>query len=158
MKMKRNRFWIEIIGLGSAIAFVLALLIATLGAALSFTGEPAVGQEIGMPAPSQDPSLPSNPSTQSLPSGPQLGQVRTYEGVVTCSQCGAKHSPKMGQSAADCTRSCVHSGGSFSLVDGEKTYRLEGDLNLLKKVAGERARVVGVAHGNTIQVTSLDAA
>jgi len=153
--MKRNRLWVEIIGLGSAIAFVVALLIASLGAALSFTGEPAVGQQMGMPAASQ---APSNPSVPSSSSNPQLGRLRTYEGMVTCSQCGAKHSPKMGESAADCTRSCVHSGASFSLVDGEKTYRLEGDLNLLKKVAGERARVVGVAHGNTIQVTSLDAA
>jgi|HubBroStandDraft_6_1064221.scaffolds.fasta_scaffold08804_2 hypothetical protein len=150
--MKRNRLWIEIIGLGSAIAFMLALLIATLGAALSFTGEPAVGQEMGMPA------APPNPTAPSSPSDPQPGALRTFEGMVTCSQCGAKHSSKMGQSAADCTRSCVHSGASFSLVDGEKIYRLEGDLNLLKKIAGERARVVGVAHGNTIQVTALDAA
>jgi hypothetical protein len=151
--MKRNRFWIEIIALASGIAFAVALLIATLGAALSFTGEPAVGQELPKTA------------SQSVSVAHELPQVvtqadgsQTYEGMVTCSICGAKHSAKLGASAANCTRNCVRTGASFSLVNGDKVYELDGDLTLLKKVAGQRARVVGVMHGNRIEVSALDAA
>lgn len=75
--------------------------------------------------------------------------------MVTCSRCGAKHSAKLGKTATDCTLACVHSGGSFALVDGDKTYQLDGDLAVLKKIAGQRARIMGVAHGSTIKVESV---
>jgi hypothetical protein len=142
--MKRNRFWIEIIAMCSAIACVVALLIATLGAVVSFTAEPAIGRQVEMP---------TTPHLQV-----QADASQTFEGMVTCSLCGAKHSAELGQSAAKCTRSCVRSGAMFSLVDGEKVYQLDGDLSLLHRIAGQRVRVVGVARGNTITVSSLDAA
>jgi hypothetical protein len=141
--MERNRFWIEIIGLCSAIAFGVALLIATLGAALSLTAEPAVGQETGSPAAQSKEQAPAS---------------QVYEGMVTCSRCGAKHSAGLEQSASNCARRCVASGATFALVVGEKIYLLEGDATMLKQVAGQRARVVGVARGNTIKVSSLNAA
>jgi hypothetical protein len=132
--MKVHRLWIGIIAQGAGVACALALLIATLGA----VGGVAAGR-FGQ--------------TQSTESA--TGEV--YEGMVTCSHCGARHSAKIGQTAADCTRICVHGGSNFALVDGEKVYLLKGDLDLLKKVAGERVRVHGVISGNTIRVTSLDA-
>jgi cytochrome c-type biogenesis protein CcmE len=144
MKTKRNRFWIEIIAMCSAIACAVALLIATLGAVVSFTAEPAVGQQAQVSA---------TPQIQV-----QADASQTFEGMVTCSLCGAKHSVELGQSAATCTRSCVRSGATFALVDGEKVYQLDGDLTLLHKIAGQRVRVVGVARGTTITVSSLDAA
>lgn len=149
--IKRNRLWIEIVAVASGIAFAVALLIATLGAALSLTGEPAVGQEVESPAPAA--SAVVKPARQDLP---QIYASATFEGMVTCSQCGAKHAPKLGESAADCTRNCVRTGASFSLVNGEKVYQLGGDMDLLKRVAGTRTRIIGVMHGNTIEVSSLD--
>ena len=93
MKMKTNRVWIEIVLLGTALALVLALLIATLGAAADAAmGEEAAGQEA--------------PSTS--------GQ--TYEGLVTCSRCGARHSASLRQTAADCSRACVRGGASFLMA------------------------------------------
>jgi len=133
--MKQNQFWIEIVALGTAIACALALLIATLGAAAVAVG----GREAG----------------QAAESGPAS---KTYQGMVTCSRCGAKHSAALGRTAANCVRVCVHGGAGFALVDGDTTYQLDGDLNLLKNVAGQRARIVGVAHGNTIKVSSVTAA
>jgi hypothetical protein len=130
--MKAQRFWIEIAMIGTAMACALALLLATLGA-LGGVAVEAIGQ------------------TQTA----QAATQESYEGVVTCSQCGAKHSAKIGESAADCTRMCVHGGAHFALVDGEKIYQLEGDLAVLKKVAGERVQVVGVVTGNTIHFSSL---
>lgn len=134
--MKANRFWIEIVALGTAIAFALALVIATLGAAaVAVGGRAEAGQET--PAPSG---------------------AKTYQGMVTCTRCGAKHSAALGRTAADCVLICVHGGSGFALVDGDKIYTLDGDASLLKKVAGRRAHVKGVARGNTITVSSVAAA
>ncbi len=132
--MKANRFWIEIVALGTAMACGLALLLATLGAgAAAVAGQSGAGSEA------------------------QSSHQEIREGMVTCSRCGAKHSAVLDRTAADCARICVHGGARFVLVDGDKTYLLEGNLKLLKEVAGERARIVGVVRGNTIKVSSVTA-
>jgi hypothetical protein len=120
----------EIILLGSAVALALALLLATLGAAAGV----AVGQTARV----------------SSPEG-----ARTFEGMITCSHCGARHQPGLDRSASTCVRVCVHGGATFALIDNESVYLLEGDLSLFKKLAGQRARVVGTRTGNTIRVASI---
>jgi hypothetical protein len=144
--MKSNRFWIEIVGLATAIACVLALLLATLGAAAaSLAGHPE--------------SKPgeSGQAKESAPAPQQTSAQQTHEGMVTCSRCGAKHSAELGKTATDCTRQCVRGGAAFTLLDGDTTYTLDGDLVRLKTVAGRRARIVGVVRGNTITVSSIAA-
>jgi hypothetical protein len=133
----KAHFWIEIIALVSAIACVLALLIATLGAAAAAG---AAGSESGQPSPA--PTM----------------KLRTYEGMITDTRCGARHSAAIGRTAADCTRVCIHAGEQFVLVDGDTIYLLEGELAGLKLVAGQRARVVGTLNGNKISVASVEAA
>ena len=132
--MKRNRVWIEIMILGTAIACVLALLLATLGAAAGVAEGAVVAQQ---------------------QTGANSNQA--YDGMVTCSRCGAKHSPAIGQTATICTRLCVHGGASFALVDADGAYLLDGDLNILKRLAGQRAHVVGALKGRTIRVSSVAA-
>jgi hypothetical protein len=126
--MKTNRVWVEILLLGTAAACALALLLATLGAAAG-----AATGEVG--------------------SAPVLEQ--TYQGMVTCSRCEAKHSVSLGTTAGKCILACVRGGAAFALVDGDRTYLLDGDLILLKQVAGRRARIVGAVKGNTIKVSSV---
>lgn len=140
--MKANRFWIETIALGTSIACACAVLIALLAAATATFTQSATAAAPQNAAPSQ--TLEST----SLP-GP------TFEGMITCSRCGAKHSAAMGKTASDCTRECVHGGAAFALVDGERMYVLEGDLQALKKVAGQRVTLAGALHGNTIHVSSI---
>jgi len=142
--IKAHRVWIEIVLLAAAIACALALLIATLGAA---AGAAADGLALHQPnpastAPAQEAAAPAE---------------HTYEGMVTCSRCKAKHSPAMGQAAEVCVRTCVHGGAHFALVNAESFYLLSGDLGALKKVAGQRVRVVGELQGNTIAVKSVSA-
>jgi hypothetical protein len=133
MKKVKARFWIETIALVSAIACSQALFIAILGAAaVAAAGELDSGQR---PA--------------------SAIQSQTYEGMITDTQCGAKHSAAMGRAAADCTRVCVHDGHQFALVDGERIYLLEGEPAALKLVAGQRARIVGTLNGNKISVASV---
>jgi hypothetical protein len=136
MKTKRyeNRLGIEILLLGTAIACGLALLMATLGAAAgAATRADAAAQETQTPA------------------------VQTYEGMVTCSRCGARHSALLGQTAADCARLCIRGGADFALVDGTVTYVLEGDRGVLGRLAGQRARIVGELNGKTIKISSVAA-
>jgi len=126
--MKTNRVWIEIVVLATGIACVLALLLATLGA--------AVGAAKASPA--------QEGSTE-----------QTYQGMVTCSRCGAKHSAALGQTASACVRQCVHGGANFALVDADATYLLDGDFTVLKRLAGQRARIVGALNGKTIRISSV---
>lgn len=132
MSIKTHRIWIEILLLATAMACVLALLIASLGAAAG-----AAATEESTP--------------QAMPTTTE----QSYEGMVTCSRCGAKHSAALGQNAADCARSCVRGGASFVLVEGNANYRLEGDLGVLGRLAGRRARIVGELNGNTIRISSV---
>ncbi|MGA7931260.1 MAG: hypothetical protein WCA20_35355 [Candidatus Sulfotelmatobacter sp.] len=126
------RFWIETIALASVIACALALVIASLGAvAGAAAGDPESGQ--------------SKPSSA----------ARTYEGVITDTRCGAKHSAAIGRTAADCTLGCVRGGEQFVLVDGDTTYLLEADVIALKRVAGQRVRIFGTLNGRKISVTSI---
>jgi hypothetical protein len=151
--MKASRFWIEIVALGTAIACALALVIATLGAAAVAVGghpkEAASGQA--------SPERTAQPSPASSP-GSSSARQQTHEGMVTCSRCGAKHSADFGRTAVDCSLTCVHGGATFALVDGDKIYLLDGAPDRLKKVAGQRARIVGVVRGNRIKVSSVAAA
>jgi hypothetical protein len=128
------RIWIEIIALVGTMACALALLIATLGA---FAGAASGATEPGQ----------AGSSSATRP--------HIYEGLITDARCGAKHSAAIGKTAANCTRVCVHGGEQFALVDGEAIYLLDGDLAALKRVAGQRVRIVGTLSGNKISVASV---
>ena len=78
-----------------------------------------------------------------------------FDGTVTCSKCGAKHSSTLAKNAADCVRICAHIGAAFTLVDEDKVYQLEGDTNVLKQLATRRVHVVGEMQGNTIRISSI---
>jgi hypothetical protein len=141
--MKRHsNLWIEILATATVIAFALALLIATLGAAAGAVGgEPETGHAR---PPHQDSSRTED-------------SQRTYEGMITDTYCGAKHDARINRAAGDCVRICVHSGNSFALLSGEKIYLLNGDPVTLKTIAGMRARISGSLDGNTITVSSAAA-
>lgn len=136
--MRRHRVWLEIVVLGTAMAIALALFLATIGVAAGLAERPTDARQ-------------AKPTGHGSP--PIAGL--TYEGMVTCSQCGAKHSPALGRPATVCVRVCVHGGASFALVGADSTYLLQGDLEALKNVAGQRARVVGNLHDKTIEVLSV---
>ncbi|HEY1677798.1 MAG TPA: hypothetical protein VGG04_08835 [Candidatus Sulfotelmatobacter sp.] len=135
--MKAQRFWIEIVLVGTGIAVAVALLIASLGMAAN-----AVDGR--------------NSPEQAIPAATDQPQ-ETYEGMVTCSRCGAKHPASLNASATTCVRTCIHSGERFALVSSDSTYFLDGDAINLKTLAGQRVRIVGTLRGKTIQVASAAA-
>ncbi len=132
--MTKIRFWIEMLLAASAIACIVALFLATLGSA---AGAGDAESETEKPA-----------QTSTV-------QTQVYEGIITDTRCGAKHSAAVGLAAADCTRACVHRGDGFALVDGEKTYTLQGQPAALKRAAGERVKIFGTLNRNVISVASV---
>jgi hypothetical protein len=134
MKIMNARVWIGLLVLSTAIVCALAFLVSTPRVdARAGTPEPVSGK------PAQSPAL----------------QPQKYEGMLTDTQCGAKHSAAVGKSAADCTRVCIHGGEQFALVDGDRAYTLEGDQAALKRMAGQRVKIVGTLNGSTISVASV---
>jgi len=75
-------------------------------------------------------------------------------GVITDSECGARHNKDAKMSATECTRFCVRNGSKYILVDGEKRYLLTGNTGELGKLAGQRVTISGSRSGDTIQVNS----
>jgi hypothetical protein len=132
----KNRFWIEILTLCAGAVFGLVLALAIVGAAVVAFGQTA-----------------ESPHSAAQPTD----RRQTYIGMVTCSRCFAKHSVKIGATATDCARVCIRDGATFTFVDGDRTYLLEGDLAALKRVAGQRVQIVGALKGGTITVASVTA-
>jgi hypothetical protein len=130
----RVRYWAEMLVLASVAAFGLAI---SLGSHTAAAG-------------------PSAPSAAAVPATPAPAVASaTYEGIVSDTHCGAKHSAKGDLAAADCTRACVHSGEHFALIDAENAYILAGEPDQLKRLAGERVKIAGTLNGNTIEVASV---
>jgi hypothetical protein len=183
MKAMKVRFWGEMLAIVGLIACAAALVIATVGGTAgaaagepesahaaeprqslstqssstqSSSGQSSSGQSSsGQSSSGQSSSIQSSSVQSSSEASPP--QPQNYDGVITDTRCGAKHSAAIGQSAADCTRACVHSGERFALVDGDRTYALEGESEALKHAAGERVRIVGTLSGSTISVASVRA-
>ena len=110
--MQIQRVWLEIVFLTTALALVFALLFATLGVVA------------GASVLEEDGASQAN----------QANRNQAFQGMVTCSRCGAKHSAALDHSATTCVRMCVHAGASFALVVDESTYLLEGRLGCLEEV------------------------
>lgn len=136
-------------------------LVLSLAAAVPF-GFPQNGQNDPVPVVPGPPliawSYLQQPRPVSYVSDSQAVDSKIYEGMITDTHCGAKHSALIGKSAADCTRICVHGGEQFVLVDGEQVYLLEGDLQALKRVAGQRVRILGRVDGEKLSVIRIAAA
>jgi hypothetical protein len=88
------------------------------------------------------------------------GKAQSYTGEVSDAMCGAKH--EMDGSAADCTKACVKQGSKYALINGDKVYTLDTKdkdaLAALDKLSGLKATVKGTANGDTIEVSSVEAA
>lgn len=83
-------------------------------------------------------------------------QAGAYTGIITDSVCGARHVKHPNLDSANCTRECVRTGAKYKLIDGDKSYFLQGDYAELAQFAGERAKVSGSLVGETIRVSAIN--
>ena len=82
----------------------------------------------------------------------------SFEGVITDTMCGAKHTMMKNVSDKECTLACVKMGSAYGLVVGDKVYELDGKAGDLEKFAGAKAKVTGTVDGAKIHVTSVSGA
>jgi hypothetical protein len=132
----KNRSWLSLLGfcLTCVLASALAVAVVLAGVTLVL----AIGQSTFEAAAS---TLPT----------------QTLSGVISDSNCGARHNPALGKSPAECTRACVRRGASYVLVDGDQTYVLRGKPSAFDRLAGQRVQVIGALDGDTVRVKSIAA-
>jgi hypothetical protein len=88
---------------------------------------------------------------------PGEGGAKTFVGNISDSMCGAKHMMP-GESDKDCTLECVKAGAKYILVDPTgKIYQLS-DQKSPEPFAGSKVQVKGTLKGDTITVSSIEAA
>ena len=81
----------------------------------------------------------------------------TFNGVVSDSHCGAKHS-SASDAATGCVKGCVKGGASYVLVTSDgKVYQLDNQ-DKFKDYAGKSVKVTGTANNDSISVDSVEAA
>jgi hypothetical protein len=150
--LQNRRSWFSLVGycvltvVGTALA--LALLLAGGSVALASHKAPQ-----SAPAGQSDKQTVKSPAE--LAAAPaQAENLTTVSGLVTDSYCGARHKRHSNLGPAECAATCIRSGASFVLVDGDHVYRLSGGQSSLGKLLGTRANVTGAREGDTIQVSS----
>ena len=82
--------------------------------------------------------------------------AQVFEGIVSDTRCVGRHSTEIGLNAGTCTIQCVRMGERFSLVNGETSYNLDGDFQLLKPFAGQRVKISGTLQGKDLTFSSVD--
>lgn len=82
---------------------------------------------------------------------------KTFVGSISDSMCGLKHMMPGGDK--ECTLKCVEGGSKFVLADTQhkKVYELS-DQEKPKEFAGKKVKVTGTLSGDTISVSSIEAA
>ena len=86
-------------------------------------------------------------------------KTTTLTGKIGDAMCGAKH--MMAGDEAGCTRACVKKGSDYALIVKDKVYTLkatDATKDQLDKLAGQTAKITGDLNGETLQVTSVQAA
>lgn len=147
----QHRSWLRFPAFGTRLAFGVLLAIAvfvvggTVISAIHRRAEPRVA-DLGKDAGAR----PLNPTEHSHPVS-----TETFSGVITDDHCAARHDMNSGQSPAECTRACLRRGAKYILVNGDRSYRLEGNPDQLDKFTGTRVNLTGSRKGDRIQVSSI---
>jgi hypothetical protein len=146
----QNRSWFRFLAVFAPAALIAAMAIAALvgDATVRSDSEPMIGPQLADPG--QAGAVLGGP-----PEISHSVSTKTFSGVITDDHCAARHDMGSGMSASECTRVCVHRGGNYVLIDGDKTYRLEGNANDLGIFSGTRVELTGSLAGNRIQVSSI---
>jgi hypothetical protein len=78
----------------------------------------------------------------------------TMDGVVSDQHCGAKHNTASAE-ATKCVEACMKGGADPVLVNRDKIYKIKGEVDAVKALAGQEVTITGTVDGDTITVTSV---
>ena len=152
--MKQNRSWLSLIGfclmtaVGAALAF--ALILAGGSVALASRQDSQEAQEIQ----NQNTSVVRQVQSDTPTPTPKPADLTTFSGLVTDSNCAARHMRHSNLPPTECAAACIRAGANFVLVDGDHIFHLNGREESLGKLLGTRATVTGTLEGDTIRVSS----
>ena len=82
--------------------------------------------------------------------------AQTINGFLSEAQCAASHSAPSA-SATKCVKGCIARGAAPVLVSDGKVYKLKGEDDAVKGLAGQNVTIKGTVDGDTITVTSVAA-
>lgn len=85
------------------------------------------------------------------------GAEKSFRGVISDSHCNEKHATA-GDEAAKCVAQCISNGSKYVLVSHGKVYQLDPQDKISSDLAGRNARIKGALSGDTITVSSAEAA
>jgi hypothetical protein len=142
----QSRSWYRFLTVAAPAALIGAMAIAALVGAATVRSDS--GQTIEDSQKAEGVSSNRRESLSSLP-------TRTFSGVITDDHCAARHDRSSGMGTSECTRVCVRRGANYVLIDGDKSYRLEGNTTELGIFSGTRVALTGSLAGNQIQVSSI---
>lgn len=136
--MKQRRSWISLLGfcLLTAIGAALALAMIFAGGSVALAGHQAEAAQV----------------TQSSPESGARTPGTRFTGMITCSRCRGRHMRNSHMSSEQCARACVRAGAMYILVDGDRSYVLVGDNEVVGKFAGQRINITGTRQGDAILV------
>jgi len=136
--VKQRRSWISLLGfcLFTAIGAALALAMIFAGGSVALAGHQAEAAQVAQ----------SSPESGARPSGTR------FTGMITCSRCRGRHMRNSHMSSEQCARACVRAGAMYTLVDGDRSYVLVGDNEVVGKFAGQRINITGTRQGDAILV------
>jgi hypothetical protein len=141
------RSWFRVLAIATPSA-IAALAIAM------FVARASVRSDIG---PRMEPRIADlgNDAASVSHSGIPPVPAHTFRGLITDDHCGARHDMHSGKSTSECTQACLRRGANYILVNGDKTYRLEGNPDQLGPFSGTRVKLTGALAGNRITVSSI---
>jgi hypothetical protein len=147
----QNRSRFRFLAIAAATALIAAFAIAMFVGGATVRSDSEQSMEPRPVYLGQQPGVTLASQTEIFPSV----STRTFSGVITDDHCAARHDRGSGMGASECTRVCVSRGSNYVLVDGDKSYRLEGNGSQLGIFSGTRVELTGALTGNRIQVNSI---
>jgi hypothetical protein len=143
----QSRSWYRFLAVAAPVALMGAMAIAAL------VGDATVRSDSGQTI--EDSQKEAGGRAVNRPELLASLPTRTFSGVITDDHCAARHDMSSGMGTSECTRVCVHRGANYVLVDGDKSYRLEGNPTELGIYSGTRVELTGSLTENRIQVNSI---
>ena len=145
----QRRSWFRVLAIAAPAALIAAAAVAM------FVARASVRSDITPRTEARVADLANDAGSVRQTANPVSARTQTFSGVITDDHCGARHDMHSNQSTAECTQACLRRGANYVLVNGDKSYHLEGKADELAAFSGTRVTLTGSLKGNRIDVSSI---
>jgi hypothetical protein len=145
----QRRSWFRVLVIAAPAALIASAAVAM------FVARASVRSDIAPRTEARVADLANVAGSVRPPANPVSVRTQTFSGVITDDHCGARHDMHSNKSTSECTQACLRQGANYILVNGDKSYRLEGKTEELAAFSGTRVTLTGSLKGNRIDVSSI---